>query len=308
MNASPFATQFLTHLISSETSSRFSFSDYFLHVYDQSYDFCDTLPCLLSCGTALVTSPFSYEAAGLDAFCLLYTKKGAGRLLYEEKLLSPPLENFEELLPGTLAFIDCRKMHKLVCLRNIWEYTICFVTTPISAYFHQKLEASGSCVFHLDKDTEAFSAWEHFLKIKEADEMHCLMRSRELFIFYTQLCLSNALQQTGSYHVPSYIAEMKECFDRAYQEQYSLDDLARRYQVNKFTLGRQFAKYYIDTPLQYLNKVRIEKAKELLLHTNEKIGAIGQAVGIDNTNHFIRLFKEKTGVSPSVYRRETPVL
>ena len=138
--------------------------------------------------------------------------------------------------------------------------------------------------------------------------MHCLMRSRELFIFYTQLCLSNALQQTGSYHVPSYIAEMKECFDRAYQEQYSLDDLARRYQVNKFTLGRQFAKYYIDTPLQYLNKVRIEKAKELLLHTNEKIGAIGQAVGIDNTNHFIRLFKEKTGVSPSVYRRETPVL
>lgn len=80
------------------------------------------------------------------------------------------------------------------------------------------------------------------------------------------------------------------------------------HEVNKFTLIRQFSRYYLDTPLQYLNKVRIDKAKELLLYTHEKIGAIGQTVGIDNTNHFIRLFKEKTGVSPSVYRRETPVL
>lgn len=134
------------------------------------------------------------------------------------------------------------------------------------------------------------------------------MRSHELIAFYIQLCLSNSLQQSGSYHVPAYIAEIKKSFDTAYQEQYSLDDLAARYHVNKFTLIRQFSRYYLDTPLQYLNKVRINKAKELLLYTHEKIGAIGQAVGIDNTNHFIRLFKEKTGVSPSVYRRETPVL
>ncbi len=308
MADSCFASEFYNSLISSETSSHFSFSDYFLNVYDSTHDFCDTLPLLLSKGTVSVTSPFSYEAAGLDAFCLLYTHKGAGRLFSQENILPPPLENFQELLPGTLAFIDCRKAHKLICLHNIWEYTVCFVTTPISTYFHQKLTLPGNCVFHLDKNTDTFSAWEHFLKIKEDDEVHSLMRSRELIAFYTQLCLSNSQQQSGSYHVPAYIAEIKKSFDTAYQEQYSLDDLAARYHVNKFTLVRQFSRYYLDTPLQYLNKIRMDKAKELLLHTHEKIGAIGQAVGIDNTNHFIRLFKEKTGVSPSVYRRETPVL
>ena len=60
--------------------------------------------------------------------------------------------------------------------------------------------------------------------------------------------------------------------------------------------------------MQYLNKIRIDKAKELLLDTDDKIVEISQSVGIENTNHFIRLFKEKTGVTPLTYRRETPVL
>ena len=60
--------------------------------------------------------------------------------------------------------------------------------------------------------------------------------------------------------------------------------------------------------IKYLNRIRIEKAKELLISTDEKIVEISQMVGIENTNHFIRLFKEKTGVTPLTYRRETPVI
>ena len=63
-----------------------------------------------------------------------------------------------------------------------------------------------------------------------------------------------------------------------------------------------------STPMQYLNKIRIDKAKEMLLHTDDKIVEISQTVGIENANHFIRLFKEKTGVTPLTYRRETPVI
>ncbi len=101
---------------------------------------------------------------------------------------------------------------------------------------------------------------------------------------------------------------MHHRFSTAYQEPYSLDELALEYGVNKYRLCREFAKYYEYTPIQYLNKVRIEKAKELLLSTDEKIVDISQMVGIENTNHFIRLFKEKTGVTPLTYRRETPVI
>lgn len=94
MSDSYFASEFYNSLISSETNSHFSFSDYFLNVYDRSHDFCNTLPLLLSKGTVSVTSPFSYEAAGLDAFCLLYTHKGAGRLFFQENILPPPPGKF----------------------------------------------------------------------------------------------------------------------------------------------------------------------------------------------------------------------
>lgn len=101
---------------------------------------------------------------------------------------------------------------------------------------------------------------------------------------------------------------MRQKFDQSYEKPYALDELALEYGINKFRLCREFAKYYEYTPIQYLNKVRIDQAKKLLLETDEKIVEISQMIGIENTNHFIRLFKEKTGVTPLTYRKETPVI
>ena len=122
-----FSTQFFGSLISSETSNRFSLSDYFEDAYSREYDFCSYLPYELCHRSVSVTSPFSYEAARLDALCILHTSKGAGRLYCENK---NGINAAYDLTKGTLAIIDCRKNHKLLCRHNIWEYTICFVSTP----------------------------------------------------------------------------------------------------------------------------------------------------------------------------------
>ena len=304
MATSSFAFEFFASLISSETGNYFSLSDYFENAYDRTYDFCENLPHLLCRRTVSVTFPFSYRAVSLNALCLLYTQKGTGRLHYYDRSDTPVSY---ELAPDSLAFIDCRREHELVCLHGIWEYTICFVGLPGSSYYYQKLEAFSSCIFPMKKYSDSFSIWERFLKIEKDDEIHGLMRACELTALYTQLYLTCSVNQHDSYHIPSYIVDIKKSFDTAYGEQYSLEELAAKYKVNKYTLGRQFSKYYGDTPLHYLNMVRIAKAKELLLYSDEKIGVIGQMVGIENLNHFIRLFKEKTGLSPSAYRRETPV-
>ncbi|MCM1253814.1 MAG: helix-turn-helix transcriptional regulator [Clostridium sp.] len=300
MSEQIFISEFFNSLMTSETNNRFSFSDYFQNTYSGTYDFSSILPCLLSHSDISVTAPFYYEAANLNAFCLLHTTGGAGKLFYYDTGKNAAAY---ELRKDSLAFIDCRRHYKLSCLRS-WEYTICFVTSPISCYYYQKLESLGGCIFHLNTASDVFTLWENLLKIKEDDEVHTLMRSGKLIALYTALYLSHTV---SLYHVPSYIADMKKNFDTACHEQYSLDALAAKYHINKFRLCREFAKYYEDTPIQYLNKVRIEKAKDLLLHSDEKINVIGQIVGIENTNHFIRLFKEKTGVTPLTYRRETPI-
>ena len=301
MSEELFTSEFFNALIASETNNRFSFSDYFQNVYTRTYDFYGVLPCLLSHCNISVTAPFFYEVAGLDAFCLIYTTNGAGRLFcYDTD------KDFTayELQKGTLSFIDCRRHYKIACPHN-WEYTICFVTSSISCYFYQKLESLGGCISNLDNDSDTLTLWKNFLKIQEDNECHAIMRSQKLIELYTKLYISHS---ANLYHVPSYIADMKKNFDTAFGKQYSLDALSAKYNVNKFRLCREFATYYEDTPLQYLNCVRIEKAKDLLLHSDEKVCVIGQIVGIENANHFVRLFKQKTGVTPLTYRKKTPIL
>lgn len=305
MSQKLFSSQFFACLVSSETSNHFSLSDYFADAYSREYDFCAHLPYELCHRSVSVTSPFSYEVAGLDALCIMHTTRGAGRLFCEN---AHGINAGYDLTKGTLAVIDCRHNHKLICQHNIWEYTVCFVSTTVLEYYFRKLLSLGDFIYRLDKYPDVLAAWKQLLRNNTDDEIHGILRSRELVGFFTQLYLVRAIEQTGSYHIPSYIADMHRRFDTEYSEPYSLDELAQEYDTNKFRLCREFAKYYEYTPIQYLNKVRIDKAKELLLNTDEKIVDISQMVGIENTNHFIRLFKEKTGVTPLTYRRETPVM
>lgn len=305
MSQKLFSTEFFGCLISSETSNRFSLSDYFDNAYSREYDFCGALPCELCHRTVTVTSPFSYEVSCLDALCIVHTAKGAGRLFCEN---ANKISAGYDLTKGTLAVIDCRRNHKLACQHNIWEYTICFVSTVVLDYYFQKIYNFGDFIYRLDKFPDVRASWEQVLRNDTDDEIHGITRSRELVGLFTQLYLARAAERSGSCHIPSYIADMHRRFTAAYYEAYSLDGLAAEYDVNKFRLCREFAKYYEYTPIQYLNKIRIDKAKELLLATDEKIVEISQMVGIENANHFIRLFKEKTGVTPLTYRRGTPVI
>lgn len=166
----------------------------------------------------------------------------------------------------------------------------------------------GNFIYRLDKHAELLAAWEKLLHTDTDDELHRIIRSRILVDFFAQLYLIQSAERTGLFHIPSYIADMQRRFNAEYHMPYLLDELAEEYHVNKFRLCREFAKYYEVTPMQYLNTVRMEKARERLLHSDKKVVEIGQLVGIENANSFIRLFKEKNGVTPLAYRRKTPVL
>jgi len=50
--------------------------------------------------------------------------------------------------------------------------------------------------------------------------------------------------------------------------------------------------------------VRINEAKHMLRFTNLTIHEIGSAVGIDNTTHFINLFKKNAGITPLQFRQK----
>ena len=56
---------------------------------------------------------------------------------------------------------------------------------------------------------------------------------------------------------------------------------------------------------EYLNKIRLEEAKKLLLHSSLSVKEITFAVGFATTNHFTRVFRQEVGVPPSEFRSQT---
>jgi two-component system response regulator YesN len=56
--------------------------------------------------------------------------------------------------------------------------------------------------------------------------------------------------------------------------------------------------------LDYLHQYRIEKAKQLLKKTNEKVYAVARQVGYYDEAHFVRFFKKWTGMLPSQYKKQ----
>lgn len=82
-----------------------------------------------------------------------------------------------------------------------------------------------------------------------------------------------------------------------------LETVAAKFYVSKFHLSHCFPQVTGYSYKEFIINIRIAKAKDLLLNTQNEVSAIGEAVGFPNASNFIRTFKAREGVSPLQYRK-----
>lgn len=85
-------------------------------------------------------------------------------------------------------------------------------------------------------------------------------------------------------------------------EDLSLKTIAEELHLSVVYLGQLFKKETDLSFNQYLNQVRIKKAQEMLLETQQTINEISEAVGYNNTNYFSKMFKKLNGLTPKEFR------
>jgi two-component system, response regulator YesN len=87
-----------------------------------------------------------------------------------------------------------------------------------------------------------------------------------------------------------------------YTKELSMKSLSDTFKVNAAHLGQLLKKETGEMFSDYLNRIRVEKAMELLSNTDLKAGKISEMVGYLDSNHFFKCFKKVTGISPTEYR------
>ncbi len=87
-----------------------------------------------------------------------------------------------------------------------------------------------------------------------------------------------------------------------YADSMSLDDLAEIGNMSRRSLTREFRSATGQSPIEYLNSLRIARATELLLTTRDTITSIAFAVGFKDSNYFARAFRKAQGCSPREFR------
>lgn len=87
-----------------------------------------------------------------------------------------------------------------------------------------------------------------------------------------------------------------------YVEKFSLDDLCELSHLSKGHFSRKFKERTGHTPMHYVNKLKIDKAKTMLEQSDTPINTIMESLGFYDSAHFCKLFKSFCGYSPKDFR------
>ena len=100
------------------------------------------------------------------------------------------------------------------------------------------------------------------------------------------------------------VAQVVAFIHEHYAESISREDMAFHVGVSARHLTRCFHREMGISPITYLNRCRVKKAKQLLESGEQNISEIAQAVGFSSSNYFTDAFRREMGMSPRDYRQK----
>ena len=84
----------------------------------------------------------------------------------------------------------------------------------------------------------------------------------------------------------------------------SIDELVEEACMSKSSFYRHFSDEFEMSPLEYITRERVVRARELLADSDNTVTNVSHALGFSSTSHFIDMFKEHEGVTPKQYQMD----
>ena len=168
-------------------------------------------------------------------------------------------------------------------------------------------------IFFCDRHKEIFSLFQKI--IHEAQENSFLAEDYVTYLFSQILVLfarffysdkqTSDQKKTVSFSQVSddrLAQSIKMYIEENSKQNLRTEDIAASFFLSPSSVYRKFMKAYNVSPMQYLNHVRIQKAKQLLESSDYSITEISNMVGFSSIHYFSKSFSASENVSPATYR------
>lgn len=165
-----------------------------------------------------------------------------------------------------------------------------------------------TCADHLCDTVISFPVQNTEAYIKDFEKLRSLSlfednRAEMMSIFYHMLHRLSAQSSSCNVIIPAI-----KYLESNYQNPNLTNaDLAMQCRISEVYFRRIFTSCYNMTPKQFLIDIRINKAKQLLSEGALKINSVAVKCGFSNQYHFCRVFKEKTGLTPTEYMKQNRI-
>jgi AraC-like DNA-binding protein len=115
------------------------------------------------------------------------------------------------------------------------------------------------------------------------------------------------INKKGTQTPPAWVKELKALIQDQIDTNLSLTlkELSRDLDIHPSYISREFSRYFDNLSYgDYIRKLRIERAIELLKSSSYSLTEIAYLTGFSDQSHFTRIFKQQTGKTPSGYKKE----
>ena len=144
----------------------------------------------------------------------------------------------------------------------------------------------------------------YFVSSEKVPEVILELKFKELLLHLLHNPGNEGLRSHFQYINDHPVTPIKHIMETNFAYNLRIEAYAKMTNRSVSSFKRDFQSLFHTTPGRWLTEKKLEKARELLLQTGNSISDVAFDSGFENTAHFSRLFKQKTGITPMEYRKK----
>ena len=244
-------------------------------------------------------SDHKIERTGINDCILMYCLDGQGWIKHNGITST--------VSKGTLVFCDKNTTHAYGCNpENPWTLLWTHFYGYYTDIFSSELLSTDKCItLNIGYQPRIVEYLEELIKSLEKglSNLNLMQATNYLELVLCTVIEFKQLQDTNTAINNQYITSAIQYMNENLYANITLDDMSSHIGLSKYHFSRLFKKLTKYSPIEYFNRLKIQKACDILTTTDLPINEISEILSYNTPYYFSEHFKQITGFSPSQFRQ-----